>query len=86
MAPWNTTQACAQRTARSRPTSCQHVLAVEQDLAGDGRGLRQQAQHGGGQRGLPAAGLPGDAQRAAGVDGEVHPAHGRDVAVARRGR
>ena len=83
IAPWKTTAASPQRTARSSAEGHLHdVLAVEADPTGDRRGLRQQAEHGARERRLAAAGLAGDPQRLPGVDVEGDPAHRRDVALA----
>ena len=60
----------------------EHVLAAEQHLPGDGGVRRRQAQHGGGEGRLAAAGLPGDPEDLAAVDRQGHVAHGRDRARA----
>ena len=61
----------------------QHVLAVEQDRAGDLRAARQQPQQRAGQRRLAAARLAGQAERLADAEVEVDAAHGGDGARAR---
>ena len=62
----------------------QHVLAVEQHLAGHLRALRQQPQQRRRHRGLAAARLARQPERLAGVEVEVDAAHRRHGRAARR--
>src|ERR1022692_81795 len=69
--------------AQLAPAHGQDVVALEHDLAADLGAAGQQPQYRRRDRRLAAAGLAGDAQRLAGVQGQADPAHGRHLAAGR---